>query len=315
MLRSMDARRNSCSYSDDDFEKDEDDSGWTRIDIKDIDMGREIGGGGVALVYEGYFRDEPVALKTLFDPKVDAALQKEYLDELLVMASLKHRNVVRFIGGCVDPPDLFFVMERCECSLHKVVHGSKSENVAPEKLSLADKLSACRDVAEGMAYLHSKHLIHRDLKTANVLRCSGSYKICDFGLVRCSNIGAGTPSYMAPELLLGQAFNRKVDVYAFGVLLGEVMTGEVPFLGYDYADLKRKVPRGERPSLPRYDCPESIKRLVEDCWHTSDKNRPDFDDVVYDLDRVEAPTTSHTDVLSSLEFGGGDCLDMLMTHK
>ena len=73
-------------------------------------MGREIGGGGVALVYEGHFRNEPVALKTLFDPKVDAALQKEYLDELLVMASLKHKNVVRFIGGCVDPPDLFFVM-------------------------------------------------------------------------------------------------------------------------------------------------------------------------------------------------------------
>ena len=109
MLRSMDARRNSCSYSDDDFEKDEDDSGWTRISIKDIDMGREIGGGGVALVYEGSFRDEPVALKTLFDPKVDAALQKEYLDELLVMASLKHRNVVRFIGGCVDPPDLYYL--------------------------------------------------------------------------------------------------------------------------------------------------------------------------------------------------------------
>ena len=81
---------------------------------------------------------------------------KEYLDELLVMASLKHKNVVRFIGGCVDPPDLFFVMERCECSLHRVIHGSKSENVAPEKLSLADKLTACRDVAEGMAYLHSK---------------------------------------------------------------------------------------------------------------------------------------------------------------
>ena len=113
---------------------------------------------------------------------------------------------------------------------------------------------------------------------------------------------------MAPELLLGQAFNRKVDVYAFGVLLGEVMTGEVPFLGYDYADLKRKVPRGERPFFfTAVDRPGEIRRLVEDCWHTEDKNRPDFDDVVYDLDRVEAPTTSHTDVLSSLEFGGGDC--------
>ena len=95
MLRAMDARRNSCSYSDDDFEKDDDDAGWTRISIKDIDMGREIGGGGVALVYEGYFRDEPVALKTLFDPKVDAALQKEYLDELLVMARVEEATASR----------------------------------------------------------------------------------------------------------------------------------------------------------------------------------------------------------------------------
>ena len=71
---------------------------------------------------------EPVALKTLFDPKVDAALKKEYLDELLVMASLKHKNVVRFIGT-VWTLHLFFVMERCECSLHRVIHGSKSENV------------------------------------------------------------------------------------------------------------------------------------------------------------------------------------------
>ena len=68
------------------------------------------------------------------------------------------------LSGLCGPSRLFFVMERCECSLHRVIHGSKSENVAPEKLSLADKLTACRDVAEGMAYLHSKHLIHRDLE-------------------------------------------------------------------------------------------------------------------------------------------------------
>jgi serine/threonine protein kinase len=296
MLRS-DMRRNS-SYSDDEFEADDPKSeGWARIERKEIEVGNEIGGGGVALVFEGYFRNRKVAIKTLFDPKVDDHLQKEYLDELLVMASLKHANVVEFIGGCVDPPDLFFVMERCEGSLHRVVHGSKAEGVL-----------------EGMAYLHSKDIIHRDLKTANVLRVGARYKLCDFGLVRTPHAGAGTPSYMAPELLLGHAFNRKVDVYAFGILLGEVFAEQVPFLGYDYPDLKRKVPRGERPALPRFDCPEAVLKVVEACWRTDESKRPAFEDVVYDLGKVDIPT-DHCGVLDSLEFGGGDCLDMLMTHK
>ena len=234
---------------------------------------------GVALVYEGYFR-RPVALKTSLIRRSTRALQKEYLDELLVMASLKHRNVVRFIGGCVDLADLFFVMERCECSHLVSSTGPSPRMWHPEKLSLADKLTGATRGRRGMAYLHSKHLIHRDLKTANVLRTSGTYKLCDFGLVRCSNMGAGTPSYMAPELLLGQAFNRKVDVYAFGVLLGEVMTGEVPFWAMTTTDLKEEGASRGGPSLPRYRlASEEIKRLVED-RAPSDKNRPDFDDDV-----------------------------------
>ena len=72
-------------------------------------------------------------------------------------------------------------------------------------------------------------------------------KLCDFGLVRTAFAGAGTPSYMAPELFVGKPFSKKVDVYAFGVLAGEVFSEEVPFLGYDYADLKRRVPAGHRP--------------------------------------------------------------------
>ena len=87
-------------------------------------------------------------------------------------------------------------------------------------------------------------------------------------------------------------------MYAFGVLLGEVMTGEVPFLGYDYADLKKEGASRRAAVFTAVRLSRRDRRLVEDCWHTSDKNRPDFDDVVYDLDRVEAPTTSHTDVLS-----------------
>ena len=75
--------------------------GWTHIGEESIELGDQIGGGGVALVYKGWWGDDPVAIKTLFDPKVDAKLKQEYMDELLVMSELKHRNVVTFYGACM----------------------------------------------------------------------------------------------------------------------------------------------------------------------------------------------------------------------
>ena len=164
-------------------------------------------------------------------------------------------------------------------------------------------------------------IVHRDLKTHNVLQAkNGSLKICDFGLVRTKNGGAGTPSYMAPELLTGKPFNSSVDVYAYGVLCCELFSGEVPFCGYDYMDLRRKVPAGERPDLPRFDTPEDLRMLIKQCWHEDTSRRPKFDQILDIVDRCRdaTPAQSNCDMLDSLdEFGGGgDCLDMMMgSHK
>ena len=97
-------------------------SAFEEIDFRDIAMGRQVGGGGVGIVYEGTFRGQPVALKTLFDPRVDATLKREYMDELEVMAQLHHPNIVAFFGACTVPPNLCFVMELCEMSLYQLLH-------------------------------------------------------------------------------------------------------------------------------------------------------------------------------------------------
>ena len=86
-----------------------------------------------------------------------------------------------------------------------------------------------------MAFLHSRAppVVHRDLKSHNVLlTADGRCKLCDFGLVNMREVSAGTPNYMAPELLLSKPYSTPVDVFAFAVLLNELFTREVPWVGY-----------------------------------------------------------------------------------
>lgn len=96
--------------------------GWKHIEFDEVELGDIIGGGGVGVIYMGWYRDKTVALKTLFDPRVDESLKQEYLDELLVMSKIKHSNIVSFMGACLTSPHLFFMMELCENSLYTLLH-------------------------------------------------------------------------------------------------------------------------------------------------------------------------------------------------
>jgi len=236
--------------------------GWENIDFEEIEIGDKIGGGGIGVIYNGWWRGESVALKTLFDTRIGDDLKREYMDELLVMSKVKHSNIVEFKGACMTPPNLCFVMEICECSLYSLLHVDRVSFNEKENITMAT------DIAYAMEYLHAQTpaIIHRDLKSHNVLRAyNGSMKVCDFGLVMNKNTTAGTPCYMAPELFENRSFNKTVDVYAFGVLLWELFAMELPFKMLDVQEIRRRVCNGERPRIPSY-CSPRVTRLIERCW-------------------------------------------------
>lgn len=121
-----------------------------------------------------------------------------------------------------------------------------------------------------MEYLHSLRpaIIHRDLKSLNILQAAnGSFKICDFGLVKNTNTQAGTPAYMAPELFENKQFNKSVDVYSFGILLWEIFAREIPFYMIDVFDIRQKVVNGNRPRIPGFGFTPQLVRLVQRCWY------------------------------------------------
>jgi serine/threonine protein kinase len=287
-----------------------DDASWTHINFKDLELGERIGGGGVGVIYSGYFGGERVALKTLFDTRVDEVLKKEYLDELLVMSKLKHSNIVSFMGACMTPPNLCFVMELCDNSLYNILHTDRHI-----EFTTHDAMQMAVDIGSAIEYLHAQQpcIIHRDIKSHNVLRAkNGAMKLCDFGLVNSKITQAGTPSYMAPELLENKAFNKSVDVYSFGVLLNEVFTREIPFYMIDILEIRDKVIRGDRPRLP-FSCPPKMLDLIQRCWDGSDKNRPDFTEIVDIAIEVSdtMPQHSHTHGLQAGE--SKDALDDLLS--
>ena len=292
--------------------KDCGEASWSHIAFDELEVGDRIGGGGAGMIYKGWFRGEPVALKTLFDTRVSEDLKKEYMDELLVLSKVKHTNIVKFLGACMTPPNLCFVMEMCEASLFNLIHVEKCG------FSERDVIKMAVDIGSALEYLHAVKpaaIIHRDIKSHNVLRAvDGAMKLCDFGLVKVRNTQAGTPAYMAPELLESKSFNKSVDVYAFGVLLCEMFTAEVPFYGVDINAIRERVISGDRPACPSYAMPPRCQRLIQNCWHQKSEQRPDFTAIVDELLEVydELPEGKFTEKVVGGGMGGGDALDSLM---
>ncbi|XP_022763047.1 probable serine/threonine-protein kinase PBL26 [Durio zibethinus] len=196
-----------------------------------------IGKGGSNLVYKGILPDgKAVAVKIL---KSSEEACKDFANEIEIISSLKHKHIMPLLGVCIKDYDLISVYDfSSKGSLEEILHGKNKEKHA---LSWEDRYNVAVGIAEGLNYLHNEHsrpVIHRDVKSSNILLSDGfEPKLSDFGLAVWGPTDSsfltqpdvvGTFGYLAPEYFMYGKLSQKIDVYAFGVVLLELLSGKRP---------------------------------------------------------------------------------------
>lgn len=275
------------------------DDRW-KIKQEDLAMEKVLAAGSSCTVYLGKYKFTPVAIKIMKGTFMGRSLEKEFEREITAMVTLRHPNLVLFMGAC-KIPQMIIVSEFCAGgSLFSLLHESK--NI---QLSWKQRLKILRDVARGMLYLHeaSTPILHRDLKSLNVLLVKevtgpndGIFiKITDFGVARildqCIELTGqmGTCHWMAPEVLSNQPYSLEADIYSYGIVMWEVIAREVPYQNTNPMTIPIRVIKGERPNLGQIPstCPEALKNLLRACWDPVPARRPNFHLILDVLESLE----------------------------
>jgi len=239
---------------------------------------RQVGKGGTGQVLEVKDRaleNDRLALKIIHPgsgPEADPNFASRFRNEVIITRKLTHPNIVRtFDFGELSDGRLFMTMEFVDgCTLDKLIPHRIEEG---RNLELA--LYVLERVASAIGYAHSQGIIHRDLKTANILvNKTGEIKITDFGLAQMRNFDkqltlvgecVGTPMYMAPEQIRGEKADCTVDIYALGIVAYEMFVGHPPFRADTWYDLAIKIVTEEIPA-PRTNtglAPEWYSQLIK----------------------------------------------------
>ncbi|KAH9195061.1 hypothetical protein AeNC1_002948 [Aphanomyces euteiches] len=204
-----------------------------RIPFENLKLERVIGQGAYGQVILAQFCGTAVVLKRMHRHKITNAAMKQFTDEILLMSDLRHPNIVQFIGASWDTyANIGFVLEYVgQGDLYMVIHDKR---IPKSWVDPFHRIAV--DAARGMCYLHSKNIVHRDLKSSNIL-VSPTYaaKICDLGMSKSMDElkqldqQVGTPLWTAPEVVTGGRCSFRSDVYAFGIILTELITRKTPY--------------------------------------------------------------------------------------
>ncbi|POM59685.1 TKL protein kinase [Phytophthora palmivora] len=254
------------------------------INFNEITLGRMIGEGAFGKVHEGKWRGKSVAVKLLICQDLRSDILNEFQSEVEIMSVLRHPNICRLLGACMEPPHRALVVELLQ-------RGSLWGVLRMNRKSIDQEMRSrfIYDTAKGMSYLHhfERPILHRDLKSPNLLVDKNfNIKLSDFGLARVKahvqtmTGNCGTVQWMAPEVLGNQKYTEKADVFSFGIVIWEIVTGECPYDGMSQIQAALGVlNRNLRPNIPR-DCPPFFSRLMKACWNRQPELRPSFPHIV-----------------------------------
>eukprot|EP00026_Physarum_polycephalum_P001528 Phypoly_transcript_01530.p1 GENE.Phypoly_transcript_01530~~Phypoly_transcript_01530.p1 ORF type:complete len:1095 (-),score=203.72 Phypoly_transcript_01530:38-3121(-) len=250
-----------------------------RIEYKMLTVGNLIGTGSFGNVFRGEYRGADVCIKKLKTQKFSKQQRMLFAQEAGIMVGLRHPNIVLFMGVCLVSPTYCIVTEYMHRgSLFDVIHNDK---VRLDGHLILNMLS---DILKGLYFIHSSGLIHRDLKSPNLLvDRNWTIKIADFGL-SCTQAEASGDAqisllWTAPEVLLNEknCYGEKSDVYSFGIVIWELMARKIPFEGYPVASISPAVVANQRPAIsPEWHL--DFCGLITSCWHSRPECRPTVKD-------------------------------------
>ncbi|GAB2213234.1 hypothetical protein Droror1_Dr00021256 [Drosera rotundifolia] len=281
----------------------------SRLVIKSV-----IARGSYGTVHRGVYGGKDVAVKLLdwgeegqrTEAEI-ASLRAAFTQEVVVWHKLDHPNVTKFIGAKMGSSGLQVQTESglvampnniC-CVVVEYLPGGALKNYLiknmKKKLPFKVVIQLALDLARGLSYLHSEKIVHRDVKTENMLLDrSRTLKIADFGVARveASNPSdmtgeTGTLGYMAPEVFNGSPYNRKCDVYSFAICLWEIYCCDMPYADLSFSEVTNAVVHQNlRPEIPRC-CPGSLSNVMRKCWDPNPDKRPEMDEVVTLLEAID----------------------------
>lgn len=259
----------------------------------------KIGEGGFGVVYSGLWHGKMIAIKK-FHAKEKYPLKSilnKYIREINTISNIRHPNVVLYIGASINKNDCYMIGEYIsKGSLFDYLHITK------ETLNEDDQISIAFEIAVAVKYLHSRKILHCDLKSSNILLDEKlKVKISDFGLSKVKSLfnenelkgRIGTPHWMPPEVMCKKEYTEASDVFSYGMILWEILSKEVPYYGLtpnqiigQVADFKKIV----EPPVFGNPC---LKNLVKNCLLYDPKKRPTFDQIIKFLEKSVEKSMNH----------------------
>nr|GMD80104.1 serine/threonine-protein kinase STE20-like isoform X1 [Ipomoea batatas] len=271
--------------------------GLQRINKSELEYVKELGSGTYGTVYHGKWKGSDVAIKRLkpscfTEGTVEDRLVADFWKEAHILGRLHHPNIVALYGVVTDGPtnNLATVTEYMVNGSLKQVLRKRDRTIDCRK-----RLIIAMDAAFGMEYLHQKNVVHFDLKSHNFLvnMRDPQRPVCKIGDLGLSKVKRrtlvsggvrGTIPWMAPELLNGESMvSEKLDVYSFGIVMWELLTGEEPYSNMRAEEIICGIIKGSlRPEIPNW-CNPAWRSLMERCWSSDPKARPAFSDIAKEL--------------------------------
>ncbi|CAE7435003.1 shkD [Symbiodinium natans] len=238
--------------------------------------------------------------------ETEADITEELLHEIQLLASLRHPDLVLFLGACLDPNyPIMFVSEFMGGGdlEHFMYNMREKHQVAAWKPPLWRMVEWSCAIGRALAFLHgfAAPIVHRDLKPLNLLLTKNlELKMTDFGISKMMATmenehhtmtgGVGSYLYMAPEVVRYEEYNEKVDIYSYGLIMYYLSSGKRPFhhITLDPEVILQQYCQKKEPRPLISDCPKILRGIIEPCWQTDKFVRPSAEEITLQLDAIAA---------------------------